>query len=352
MPRPLAVEPGPGAASELRQDPFTREWVLIAPERAHRPRRAPEPPTVPTWTEAVEPDCPFCPGNEDRTPEELWRLPGPDGNWDVRVVPNRYPFLSTGLGPVRHRPLTPFLAADASGAHEVVVETPRHDLDLPDLDDAAATRVFAAYRARWHALLALRPGLILPFRNHGEAAGTSLGHPHSQIVAVPVVPPRYRQRFDIARAYHDDHGTSLHADVLAAEIGDGARVIAVADHVVALAPFASAAAYEIRVVPRGDQASFQGISDAALAETARMVRRLLAALRDLLGDVPYNYAVVSAPDGEERTAFDSWHLDVLPRLTTAGGFELATGIAVNTVPPEQAAARLRRAMARQADQSQ
>lgn len=100
------------------------------------------------------------------------------------------------------------------------------------------------------------------------------------------------------------------------------------------------------MVPRDDQASFSDISDAALADTARMVRRLLAALRDLLGDIPYNYAIVSAPDGENRTACGSWHLDVLPRLATVGGFELATGIAVNPVPPEQAAARLRRAIAR------
>ncbi|MFC3495780.1 galactose-1-phosphate uridylyltransferase [Glycomyces rhizosphaerae] len=350
MRRPWAVEPGSEEATpELRQDPLTREWVVIAPGRARRPRQVPEPTTAPTRPAVTEPECPFCPGNEDRTPEELWRLTGADGTWDVRVVPNRYPVLSAGPGPARRRMDGPFISADAFGAHEVVIETPRHDLDLPDLDEAAATNVFAAYRARSRALRAIRPGLVLPFRNHGQTSGTSLRHPHSQIIAVPVVPPKYRQRFDIARAYYDDRGSRLHTDVTAAEISDGTRVIAASDHVVAFAPFASTAPYEMRVVPREAEASFADVADETLAETARMLRRLLAAVRGLLGDVPYNYLILSAPSGEECTAYFSWHIEVLPRLTVAAGFELGTGMAVNPVPPEQAAARLRRAMARPAD---
>lgn len=333
-------------APELRQDPFTREWVIIAPRRTRRPHQVPEATIEPTRPATFDPDCPFCPGQEDRTPEELWRLPGAGGDWAVRVVPNRYPLVSPGSGPVRRHLDEPFISTDGFGAHEVVIETPRHDLDLPDVDDAAVTGVFEAYRARFRALRAIRPGLVLPFRNHGETSGTSLHHPHSQIAAVPIVPPRYRRRLDIARDYYDDRGSSLHADITAAEISNGTRVIAVSDHVVALAPFASTAAYEIRVVPRDDQASFTDASDATLAETARMLRRLLAALRGLLGDVPYNYVIISAPNGEEHTACFSWHLDVLPRLSVAAGFELGTGMAVNPVFPEQAAARLRHALAR------
>lgn len=345
MSRPLQGEArSEETAPELRQDPFTRDWVVISPGRALRPHQVPEPIAESARLPAIDPDYPFCPGNEDRTPQELWRLHGADENWAIRVVPNRYPILATGSGPVRRRANGPFVTADGLGAHEIVIETPRHDLDLPDLDDAAVTAVFEAYRARSRVLRATRPGLVLPFRNHGAASGTSLRHPHSQIVELPVVPLRFRQRFDIARAYYDDHGSSLNTDVTAAELDEGTRVIAVSDHIVALAPFASTAPYEMRVVPRDHQASFADVSDETLAETGRMLRRLLVALRGLLGDIPYNYVIISAPSEEKHAASFSWHLDVLPRLVVAAGFEMGTGTAVNPVPPEHAAAQLRRVM--------
>lgn len=344
MSRPLHGEAGSEeTAPELRQDPFTRDWVVISPGRALRPHRAPEPIVESAPLPAIAPDCPFCPGNEDRTPPELWRLHGADESWAIRVVPNRYPILADRSGPVQRRVNGPFVAADGFGAHEIVIETPRHDLDLPDLDDAAVTAVFEAYRARFRALRAIRPGLVLPFRNHGAPSGTSLRHPHSQIVAVPIVPLRFRQRFDIAHAYYERNSSSLHADVTAAEIDEGTRIIAAADHVVALAPFASTSPYEMRVVPREGLASFADVSDETLAEAARMLRSLLTALRGLLGDVPYNYVIVSAPREEGHTAY-SWHLDVLPRMVVAAGFELGTWTAVNPIPPEHAATALRRVL--------
>jgi UDPglucose--hexose-1-phosphate uridylyltransferase len=337
----------PEPVLELRQDPFTRDWVVIAPGRALRPHQVPKPSFAPARPSTTDPDCPFCPGNEDRTPGEVWR--SGDDDRAVRVVPNRFPLLAARPGSIRRRLNGPFVTADGFGAHEVVIESPRHDLDLPDLDDAGVAAVFVAYRARSRALRDTWPGgLVLPFRNHGAAAGASLSHPHSQIVALPVVPPWHRQRFDIARGYFDERGTRLHADVTAAELADGSRVVAASDGAVALAPFASAAPYQVRVAPRAGQPSFADASDESLADVARMLRRVLLALRGLLGDIPYSYVIVGGPDGEERAACCAWHLDVLPRLGVAGGFELGTGMAVNPVLPELAAARLRRAVA-QAD---
>ncbi|MQM27935.1 galactose-1-phosphate uridylyltransferase [Glycomyces albidus] len=330
---------------ELRRDPLTRDWVVLAPGRAHRPNRLSQPVTAPPPPVSTEPDCPFCPGNEDRTPPELWRRHDADGGWTVRVVPNRFPLLADRPVPARHRRDGPFVTTDGFGSHEVVIEGRRHDLDLPDLDEQAVAAVFEAYRARSRALRDGRASLVLPFRNHGTASGASLPHPHSQIVAVRVVPDRFRRRLDIARAYYEDRGNPLDADVTAAELGEGTRVIAVSEHVVAHAPFASSAPYQIRITPREQRASFADESGETVADTANMVRRLLTALRRMLGDVPYSYMIISAPNGEERTSFCSWHLDVMPRLAVAGGFELGSGMAVNPVFPEQAAARLRDAMA-------
>ncbi|MFI2367340.1 hypothetical protein [Streptomyces sp. NPDC018833] len=329
--------------SELRRDPFTREWVVIAPERAHRPQHIPAAtPSAP----ATDPHCPFCPGHEQDTPGELWRRPAdadhPSGAWAVRVVPNRYPVLARGDGPARHRTAGPFISADGVGSHEVVIESPRHDWDLPDGDDTAVAEVLRAYRARSLVLRGRRPGLVLPFRNHGPAAGTSLAHPHSQIVATPIVPLRQRLLFDVARTYYDDYGRCLYTDISTTELADGRRTVAVGDHVAAFAPYAARAAYETWIVPRHHQASFADADEEVLTETAALLRRLLDALRHLLGDVPYNYALISAPNGEEATAYFAWHLQLVPRLAATAGFELGSGMAVNPVPPERAAAELRR----------
>jgi len=332
--------------SELRRDPFTRAWVAIAPERDERPQHTGAAPTPTPRAAAPDPHCPFCPGHERDTPGELWCQPAPTGDgWAVRVVPNLYPVLEG-----RERPAGRYTSGlhtwcDGVGSHEVVIESPAHDWDLADGDDAAVANVLRAYRARHLALRTRRPGVVLPFRNHGPAAGTSLPHPHSQIVATPIVPLRLRQLFDVARGYYDDHGSCLYTDETAAELADGQRVVAATEHIAALAPYAARAPYETWIVPRHHQASFAEASEQVLAEAATLLHRLLAALRDVLGDVPYNYALISAPNGEESTAYFAWHLQLTPRLAAMAGFEIGSGIAVNPVPPEHAAACLRHALA-------
>ncbi|MFF4576598.1 galactose-1-phosphate uridylyltransferase [Streptomyces sp. NPDC001410] len=338
--------------SELRRDPFTQDWVAIAPGRRERPQQIPTPAgSAVRRPPAADPACPFCPGREEATPPELWRLPASgdasSASWRLRVVPNRYPVLAPAARPARHHTTGLHTSAEGIGSHEVVIESPAHDWDLPDGDDAAVADVLRAYRARCLALRDRRPGLVLPFRNHGAAAGTSLPHPHSQIVATPIVPARFRRLFDVARAYYDDHGSCLYVDHTVAELADGERVIATSGHVAALVPYAARTPYETWLVPRHHQASFADAPDEDLEQTAVLLRRTLGALRDLLGDVPYNYAVISAPNGEETTAYFAWHLQIAPRLTEPAGFELGTGITVNPVPPEQAAAHLRQALAAQ-----
>ncbi|MEU0681345.1 MULTISPECIES: galactose-1-phosphate uridylyltransferase [Streptomyces] len=339
------------APPELRQDPFTHDWVALTPGRAKRPRQmpTPHPTTAPPRRPAPDPACPFCPGHEDATPPEIWRLPAPTStsgtDWAIRVIPNRYPVLTSGDQPARHHTTGLHTHADGIGSHEVVIESPLHDWDLPDGDETAVTDVLHAYRLRTRALREMRPGLVLPFRNHGAAAGTSLPHPHSQIVATPIVPLRLRRLFDVARAYYDDTGRCLYVDHTAAELADGGRVVATTDRVAALAPYAARAPYETWIVPRHHQASFADATDDVLQQTAALLYQVLAALRALLGDVPYNYALISAPNGEESSAYFAWHLQIVPHLTEPAGFELGTGIAVNPVPPEQAASHLRQAVA-------
>ena len=334
----------PGS-SELRQDPFTLNWVAVAPERGRRPdafrgrgRRRP-----------VEGTCPFCPGHEVETPAEVWRLDGATGGWRVRVVPNKFATFA-GAGPApRSVSAAGFVTMPGVGRHEVVIESPCHSADLAELDVDAVRDVLEAYRARYRALRAERPALVLIFRNHGPGAGTSLAHPHSQIVTMPVVPVEVRQRVDVAVRHFDDTGLNLYLDVLARELSDGQRIVRTGERFVAFQPFAAAAPFETWIMPRGQVPAFGDACDADLDELAPMLRAVLGGLRRALDDPDYNYVIASVPPGDEDREYFVWHLRIVPQLTTPAGFELGTGMRVNPSRPEETAAMLRRAMAADQD---
>jgi UDPglucose--hexose-1-phosphate uridylyltransferase len=237
-----------------------------------------------------------------------------------------------------------FVYMPGVGRHEVIIESPEHTADLARADTAQVRAVLEAYRARYRALRATTAGVILIFRNHGPGAGTSLAHPHSQIVATPVVPIQVRHRFEVATQHFDDRGTGLYHDVLAAELEDGRRILLQTSRFVAFQPFASAAPFESWIMPRKAQASFGNASDAALDDLARVLRDVLAGLADALGDPDYNAVLQSAPVGDEHREYFVWQLRIVPRLATAAGFELGSGMAVNPTLPETAAATLRQSI--------
>jgi UDPglucose--hexose-1-phosphate uridylyltransferase len=187
------------------------------------------------------------------------------------------------------------------GHHEVIIESPSHDADLARVDVAAVRDVLEAYRARYRALRAQHRGVILLFRNHGPGAGTSIAHPHSQIVATPVVPIQVRHRFEVAMQHYDDLGTSLYLDILDHELRDGRRIVLETDDYVAFQPFASAVPYETWIMPRWLQPSFGDATDVSLDALAPVLRAVLAGLSAVLGDPDYHAIVHSAPVGDEES---------------------------------------------------
>ncbi|HEY1296938.1 MAG TPA: galactose-1-phosphate uridylyltransferase [Chloroflexota bacterium] len=331
--------------SELRQDPLTRDWVVIAPERARRAdpvgsRVSPDGSLTPGRA------CPFCPGNELQTPAEVWRLDGPTGDWLVRVVPNLYTVLGESGLPQRVHTPEGFVSMPGVGRHEVVIESPDHALDLARANREQVRGVLEAYRARSRALRAETGGVIVIFRNHGVSAGSSQQHPHSQIIATPVVPIQIRHRFDVAIQHYDDTGHCLYLDNLDAELRDGRRIVHESPRFVAFQPFAASAPYETWLMPREHVASFGDIEDTALDDLATSLRGTLAGLRTVLNDPDYNLIVQSAPSGDEGRLYFVWHIRIVPHVATTAGFELGTGMQVNPSVPEQTAPLLREAVTR------
>jgi len=331
---------------ELRQDPATREWVVIATERAKRPdefARSEKKEEVPEY----DPGCPFCPGNESMTPPEIWarRVGGgePDGpGWTIRVVPNKFAALTPDAELNREEEHGFFRRMNGFGSHEVVVESPRHNVNFCSQPDAKAEEIVLAFRERYLALEKdKRYRLVTIFRNRGREAGTSLEHPHSQILATPIVPQHIRQRLEEATRYYDNHGRCVFCDMIEREREEADRVVMDEDGFLVFAPFGARVPFEIYIMPHDHHATFGEIPEPEARQFARVLRRILSRLNRSVNDPPYNLVVRTAPFSDRGEDFYHWHVKIVPRLTTAAGFELGTGVYINVAVPEETAAFLR-----------
>lgn len=326
--------------STLRQDPTTRQWVILAPRRGARPHetlsfeRTPPP--------EHEDSCPFCPGNEEQTPPELLRVP--DHPWRVRVVPNLFAALE-GDGPTERLGPPMFREMPGIGHGEVIVESPNHDARLDDMETADVEYVVRAWRERYRSLASLEETrAVIVFKNFGPLAGTSLIHPHSQIVSIPVFSPRLLRRIDVATSYFDDNGHCLYDDMFEAERAAGERLLTERGCFVAFEPFASASPYETWIAPTCHTASFGDLEEDQVADLAAVIRDTLGAIRRACGDPDFNLVVYSAPEDSHAEDVFCWHIKILPKLSSPAGFELGSAMGINVVAPETAAEDLRAAL--------
>ncbi len=326
--------------SELRQNAATKEWVVIATDRAKRPDEYSDDESVLTAERAPwDASCPFCPGNEE--PElEISREPE-TGPWQLRVIRNKFPALRVSDDLVR-RPERMRRSISGSGYHEVVVESPRHNT-CPALESPEeVSRVLEAFRGRGLKMAAdERVEHIIYFKNHGERAGTSLEHPHAQIVGVPVVPYEIRARTEEARRHFDDEGTCVFCDILADELEDRRRLVVESERFVAFVPYAAPSPFHTWILPRRHSPDFLRSSDEDLEDLGRVLRTVLRKLYVGLRDPNYNYVVRSAPMQDVEQDYLHWYLSIIPRVARTAGFELGTGMFINTARPEESAEFLR-----------
>lgn len=330
--------------SFLRFDQTISDWVIFAPARARRPHelRSHDGP-APTHT-VFEASCPFCPGNEATCPREISGVRPPGGGvsqWQVRVVPNKFPALTIEEDNTHHG--DGFRYIGGCGAHEVIIESPDHGRVLAEQPVEQIERVLRMAQSRYVDLMRdSRFQTVVIFKNHGESAGTSLKHPHWQIIATPVVPRMLRLKYAVATDYFDVTGNSLYVDKVKNELHEEVRILVEGDDFLAFLPFASHVPFETWILPRRQQPSFGRLEAGQFPPLAATLKKVLLKLHVGLGNPDFNLTIDTSGRGDEEKPYFSWHIRILPRLTTPAGFELGSGMSINTVLPEEAADFLRK----------
>lgn len=326
---------------ELRKDPIVGRWVIISTERGRRPTDFASEPVRP-----VGDDCVFCEGNEDKTPPEILarRRSGGAANgrgWSYRVVPNKYPALRVE-GDLEPAGEGLYDRMNGVGAHEVVIETPDHAASLATLSPAAVADVLLAFRER---VLDLKKDprfeYILVFKNHGEAAGASLEHPHSQLIATPIIPIMVAEELGGAAQYYRMKERCVWCDIVRQERRDGRRQVLEANGFLALMPFAPRFPFETWILPTRHLAAYEESGADELRGLAEILGEFLRRLNGLLHDPPFNFMLHTAPLRDGQVESFHWHLEIMPKLTKVAGFEWGSGFFINPVPPEDAAEALR-----------
>ena len=325
--------------SELRQDQTTKEWVILAPERAKRPRQKPRKnpkDEIPDW----DASCPFCPGNEAKTPHETLRIPvsSKGSDWEVRVITNKFAALQPTGSTERIEEGLFFHKMNGFGVHEVIIESPSHNTPMALMPYQQVEKVITVYQQRYNALKKMRKlKHITIFKNHGRESGTSLVHPHSQLVATPVAATYYRRKFDVAFDYYDDMGRCLYCSLIACELEKGERVVAETEQFVILHPYASRVPWETWIIPKVHRASFGLYPQKSLGELAMVLKDTLLCLYRGLENPALNFMIDTTTTEDEVNPYYHWHIRVVPRLTLRAGFEMGSGIYINSALPEQTA---------------
>jgi len=329
--------------TELRRDPVIGRWVIISTERGKRPS---------DFGKEIETGvgkfCPFCPGNEDKTPPEILAYHDPTREkngpgWWVRVVPNKFPALQIEGG-LNRQGEGMYDKMNGVGAHEVVIETADHAIDFPDLQDKRAEDVLWAFRDRIMDLKKdPRFEYILVFKNKGAAAGASLSHPHSQLIATPVVPRNVRELVNGSKNYYEYKERCVFCDMIKQEMTTGQRIVAENDDFVAFVPFAARFPFEVWIIPKVHDSDFEDVQKHEVVNLTRLLQGVLRRVKDVLDNPPYNFIILNSPLRESKLAHYHWHLEIMPKLTKVAGFEWGSGFYINPTPPEEAAKFLREA---------
>jgi len=325
--------------SEVRLNPITREWVIIAKEKGKKPedfiivkenRKPPE----------FLKTCPFCPGNETVTPKETFKICDEKG-WKIRVVPNKFAMLSNeGERARSHTGL--HKNVNGVGTHEVIIETPIHNLTTATMPLEQLKEVIQVYKDRFLEIYRdQRVEHVVLFKNSGAASGTTIEHPHSQVVGIPVMPLHIRSRIENAMRFFDDTGECLMCRMIKDELNEGTRIVMDTKHFTAFVPYAALSPFHTWIFPKKHSGFFADMQSDEIWDIASNLKSIMARLYHGLNNPDFNCVVMSGNPSDVNSGFIHWYLSIVPRVATASGFELGSGMYINSLIPEKAAEYLR-----------
>lgn len=319
---------------EIRQNKATKQWVIYAPARRKRPKdfqlfRKKE--HLPSHDEK----CPFCSGNEHLLPKIILEVKNKKKHWQVRVVPNKFPAL-TPKSNISRFSRGIYVVMNGYGHHEVVIETPHHNKPLAKMSVTEIGAIIETYHRRYMDLMKEYENMmIIIFRNHGLRAGTSLVHPHSQIIATGMVPHHIRWREEEAQRYFDEWGRCVYCDILDYELKDNQRIVYENRSFVTFVPFAADVPFETWIMPKNHKADFGEISDEEKTDLTASLHNILKKLNHKLHDPDYNYVINTSARYRAQEPQLHWYMQIRPRLMTIAGFEIGSGISINPSIPEE-----------------
>lgn len=327
---------------ELRKDPVLGRWIIISRERQKRPTDflIDEPKVIGGF-------CPLCPGNESSTPPEIIALrngapsASNTSDWQVRVVPNKYPALIIE-GALDKQGVGLYDRMNGIGAHEVIIETPGHNDLFSEISLSHMSLVFKSFRDRLTDLQRdERFHYVMIFKNHGKAAGASLEHSHSQLIALPVLPRMIVSELSGAQSYYHYKDRCIFCDIIRQEIEQEVRIVCQNDSFICIAPFAPRTPFEMWILPKVHTSGYCNLSDSSLFDLSQVFSESLRRLNCCIPGVPYNFVLHTQPLRSGELKHYHYHFEIVPKLTSIAGFEWGTGFYINPLPPEEAAKFLR-----------
>jgi len=329
--------------SELRRDPINGRWVIVDTDHPNKPQDFEYEEYVPKGTGV----CPFCYGNESMTPPEIDSFRDsetrPDtSGWQVRVVPNKFPALQIE-GDLDRRGLGMYDMSSGVGAHEVLIESPAHVKDISDLSEEEVKNVISMSCRRTNDLVKdKRFKYIMLFRNYGRAAGASLEHPHTQIVALPMIPKNVMEEIKGAYNYFEYRERCIFCDIIRQEIQEKARIILENKYFLSFCPFVSRFPFEIWVIPKRHGGHFSHMSEEEIPALAAILKESIAKIKKVFVNLSYNFIIHSSPvNGDGEVEYYHWHIEFMPKLMRVAGFEWGTGFYIDPTSPELAAQYLK-----------
>lgn len=324
---------------ELRLNLVTREWVIIGREKGKRPEDFAGIKEHKRYPDIVE-TCPFCPGNESKTLDEKCRI-GDDKGWRIRVVPNKFAVLSKeGERTRRNSGLRK--SVNGVGIHEVIIESPLHNVTTATMQSEHLEEVIQTYKERFLEINRdPRIEHVVILKNSGPASGTTIEHSHSQIAGLPITPFQIRSRIENVMRFFDETGDCMMCRLVADELNDGSRVLLNTDHFVSFVPYAALSAFHIWIFPKRHSGSFSDIRNEEIRDLAINLKSSMARLYYGLDNPDFNYVIRSGKPSSSDSEFNHWYLSIVPRIAMASGFELGSGIYLNPLVPEMTAEFLR-----------